>query len=57
MPNDRFELFITDDATRDVKPDFRPPVWGISRGCHTHGGPDAPEVFMSDIGGLLPMAL
>ena len=26
-------------------------------GGNTHGGPDAPEAFMSDIGGLLPMAL
>ena len=25
--------------------------------ANTHGGPDAPEAFMSDIGGLLPMAL
>ena len=26
-------------------------------GGNTHGGPDAPEAFMSDIGGLLPIAL
>ncbi|QFI70621.1 hypothetical protein EKH55_5747 (plasmid) [Sinorhizobium alkalisoli] len=37
-------------------PDFGPSGWGISRGA-AHGGPDAREPFMSDIGGFLPMAL
>ena len=31
-------------------PDFGPPGWGISRG-DTHSGPDAPEAFMSAVGG------
>lgn len=40
----------------DVRPDFGPPGWRIFR-AKAHGGWDAPEPFMSDIGGLLPMAL
>lgn len=37
-------------------PIFDHPAWEFP-GADTHGGPDAPEAFMSDIGGLLPMAL
>lgn len=41
----------------DVHPVFfHHPAWGFPGGS-THGGPDAPEAFMSDIGGLLLMAL
>jgi len=40
----------------DLLPDFGPPVWSIFR-AGAHGGWDAPEPFMSDIGGLLPIAL
>lgn len=39
-----------------VLPDFGPPGWRIFR-AWAHGGWDAPEPFMSDIGTLLPMAL
>ena len=31
------------------------PGWGVLRGI-AHGGADAPGTFMSQIGGLLPMA-
>ena len=40
----------------EVLPFFGPPGWRISR-AWAHGGWDAPEPFMSDIGGLLPIAL
>lgn len=40
----------------EVLPGFRPPGWRIFR-AWAHGGWDAPEPFMSDIGALLPMAL
>ncbi len=40
----------------EVHPEFGPPGWRIFR-AKAHGGWDAPEPFMSDIGGLLPMAL
>ena len=46
----------SDPLGADVSPDFGPPGWRIFR-AEAHDGWDAPEPFMSDIGGLLPMAL
>lgn len=40
--------------TRDLILDH--PAGGFPWG-NTHGGPDAPEAFMSDFGGLLPVVL
>lgn len=40
----------------EVLLDFGPPGWRMSRAL-AHGGWDAPEPFMSEIGTLLPMAL
>ncbi|WP_374834311.1 hypothetical protein [Paenochrobactrum pullorum] len=40
----------------DVHPFLGPPGWWIS-GVWALGEPDAPEPFISEIGGLLPMAL
>ena len=40
----------------ELLPPFGPPGWKFS-GCIAQGGDDAIEPFISDIGGLLPIAL
>ena len=40
----------------ELLPEFGPPGCGFS-GVNAQGWPDAPEAFISDIGGLFPMAL